>query len=174
MQHPQQIMQAPNITAGFKNNIIPQQIQQPTIQQIQQPLPQPLPIEIPQPIIQNPIPQQPIIQNPIPDQTLIITPKLPPLPSIPDAYTIFGYELQKKYVYIAFILVLGLLAYFLWKWWVTPKKVKKSKHAPYVPDEEEYEEEEEEDEEDEEEVFIPQYQHTSKNSETKNKKKDDE
>ena len=87
MQHPQPIMQGPNITAGFKNNIIPPQ---PTIpQQIQ-----PLPIEIPiQPILQSqPIQPQPI--QPIPEQTFI-TPQLPPLPSIPDAYTFFGYELQK-------------------------------------------------------------------------------
>jgi hypothetical protein len=147
----------PNIAAGFKNSIGPSVQNYP-------PLPQ---MQIPQ-VPQVPVPTQ-IVQTLAPDPMSI------PMIAAPDAivpvnldvYSIFGYELQKKYLYIGFIIVLGIMAYFLWKWWVGPKKTKKGR----VPqDVEEYTEEEEEGEEEEEEdeVYIPQY--PPKTNDSKNSK----
>ena len=147
-------IQPPNIVAGFKNNIVPQMPQQPQISQMPQQMPQqllPAP-EIPQAIIpQQIIPQTPQQIIPQPSQQITV-----PL----DAYAIFGYEIQKKYMYIIMIIVLGLVAYFVWKWLYGPKKSRKHR----IPVEEHEEEEEEEEEEDD--VYIPPY--------SKSNKKDDE
>ena len=85
-----------------------------------------------------------------------------------DVYSIFGYEFQKKYLYIGFIIVLGIMAYFLWKWWVGPKKSPKKGRVQDVEEYTEEEEEEGEEEEEEDEVYIPQY--PPKTNDSKNSK----
>ncbi len=154
-----QINQNPNITAGFKNNIASNlpQIPNPQMLQTQQPIPQ--------------IQQLTPIQQPLPQtQQLVQTQMLPNV--VIDTFTIFGIELQKKYVYIALLLFLGIVAYFVWKWWYGTKKTKKQKRQQ--EDEESYSEEEEEDDEEEEDVYIPQYSgKTNSESKGNNKKKDD-
>jgi cbb3-type cytochrome oxidase subunit 3 len=179
----QQVNPSPNIVAGFKNNIgpatqnfqmPPQQI--PVLTQLQ-PLPQPLP----QPVLTQPLPQphsqpqlqpQPQLQLQQVDPVTQVTGAITQVVTVTDTYSIFGYDLQKKYIYIAFVILFGICVYFLWKWWYGPKKM--SKKGKYQPEEmeEEYTEEEEEEEDD---VYIPQYPHTSKSSEVKgNRQKDDE
>jgi hypothetical protein len=158
-------VQAPNIVAGFKNNIGPSVQIQPTMSQTLPPTPLQQPYQaLPQ--VSPQVVQQ--VQLPPPQTQLeIMQPVTAIVPTL-DTLSILGYELQKKYVYIAAVIILGILAYFIWKWWVGPQK--KSKKGKHVQDEEEYEEDDDEEEEDD--VYIPQYQ--SKTSESKNKKRDDE
>lgn len=88
-----------------------------------------------------------------------------------ELYNIFGFELQKKYFYIIVLLVLGIAAYFVWKWWYGPKKSKKSKRQHEDNDEDDEEndvDDKEDDEENESDVYIPQY---SSKSEKKGKDK---
>ena len=156
MQQIPQNIQPPNIVDGFRSNVVS------PLPRVTQPVPQ-LPQQLP-----------PQVQLPSPDIQADLCQMVPILdPVLIDNFSIFGQEFQKKYVYIALVLILGIVAYFLWKWWYGPKKGKKG--GKFISEEvDEYtEEEEEEEEEEDEEVFIPQYQ--SKNSESKgNKKKEDE
>jgi len=177
----QQVNPSPNIVAGFKNNIGPatQNFQMPPPQQIPvltqlQPLPQQLPQPQLQPQLQPQPQSQPQLQLQQVDPVTQVTGAITQVVTVTDTYSIFGYDLQKKYIYIAFVILFGICVYFLWKWWYGPKKVgKKGKYQPEEM-EEEYTEEDEEEEE-EEDVYIPQYPHTSKSSEVKgNRKKDDE
>jgi hypothetical protein len=140
------MQQTPNIVSGFKNNNflpptplpIPQQ-QAPSVNQVQLPPPQ-TQMQLDQ------IVQQQIVPDLTPDV---------------DTMSIFGFALQKKYVYIAIVIILGILAYFLWKWWYGPKKSKRrgQKEEQYEDDNEMYDEEEghEVDDEEEEEAYIPPY-----------------
>ncbi len=164
-----QINQNPNITAGFKNNIASNlpQIQNPqTLQQVQQPMAQ---IQQPMPQIQQQLAQVQQLPQPLSQVQQVVQPQILPDVVVVDTFTILGMDLQKKYVYIALLLILGIAAYFVWKWWYGPKKSKKSKKSQ--EDEESYSEEEEEEEE-EEDVYIPQYSGKT-NSESKGNKKNE-
>ena len=163
-----QINPNPNITAGFKNNIGPTLPSTPNQQMYQTPIQVPQQVQLPQTMtpVQQPL-QMTQPQQPVPAQIF----DAPNPDSVVDVFSIFGMEFQKKYVYIAILIILGIVAYFVWKWWYGPKKSKKNKKLQ--EDEESYSDEDDENNEDDDDVYIPPY--SSKiNSESKGNKKNDD
>lgn len=111
--------QHPDIVSGFKHNILPQ-----------------LPIPNVTPQIQLPPPQ---MQSVIDDAVAIA----PVIAAATSTISIFGSEFQKKYVYIALVLIVGLIIFFAYKWYTTPNKKNKKGKQQKIKDDSESEESEE-------------------------------
>jgi len=79
--------QVANLPAGFGNNIGPNMI---PVQQLQP---------------QVYLPQNSVVQE------------LPITNEVVDTISIFGQIFQRKYFYLFLVLILGVVGYFLWKWW---------------------------------------------------------
>ena len=126
----------PNLAAGFRNNAPPNpQLQMP--RQPQQPM-------APQRVNLQSVP--PEILHSIRNQLLeeMNAPFVPQLPvdvqgGGDDSYSIFGFALQRKYVYIIACILLIVLGYYLWKWY-TGKPSKQSKNNDDDEEESEYDE----------------------------------
>lgn len=106
----------PNLAAGFQNNAPGPQV--PQVPQVPQ-MPRPRHVNlqtVPPEIIQsvrtqlleqmNGNPQGPMQPNPV------LGPEV-----VDDAYNLFGFSLQRKYVYIIVTIFLLVVGYYLWKWY---------------------------------------------------------
>ena len=116
--------QMPNLQAGFRNNIGPQQMMEMPQQMAQQMAPQ---------MMQHMVPSQPNMMQAVGG-------------AIDDnVITVLGMAFQKRYVYIFVGLVVLVAGYFLWKWYGESGKSNKKKQ--YDDEEEDDEDDEDDDEE---------------------------